>query len=241
VPGPEADGRFLAWSSSCKSSILRSDLSGSSFGEGLLTSPDPAVRLSVGLDVTRRWLGLGNSRSQRTAGQETTARTREKRSSGSQRCPKNYWCRSRRFSISAISPASHSLATDHCSRATACVLWLRFRRPGSGTDDSTSSRDEPCVDSGLASFCTFSGVFTPEGRLCRSQSPWYGRPVASIPSWDKIPIVSFVESSMTRLESCPTIRPWLTSGVGWPLSPSPHPPDLTSHPSSAVRHPSSAI
>ena len=68
-------------------------------------------------------------------------------------------------------PASHSLATDHCSRATACVLWLRFRRPGSGTDDSTSSRDEPCVDSGLASFCTFSGVFTPEGRLCRSQAP----------------------------------------------------------------------
>src|SRR5208337_5217804 len=82
----------------------------------------------------------------------TTARAREKRSSGSQRCPKNYWCRSRRLSISAISPASHSLATDHCSRATAFVLWLRFRRPGSGTDDSTSSGNELCVDSGLASW-----------------------------------------------------------------------------------------
>ena len=131
---------------------------------------------------------------------------------------------------------------------SAPSLWLRFRPAGSGTDDSTSSGDELCVDSGLASFCTFSGVFTPEGRLCRSQAPWYGRSVASIPSCDKIPIVSFVESSMTRLESCPTIRPWLTSGVGWPLSPSPHPPDLTSHPSSAIRHcrhppsaPSSAI
>ena len=182
MPGPEADGRFHAWSSSCKSSVLRSDLSGSSFGEGLLTSPDPAVRLSVGLDVTRRWLGLGNSRSQKTAGQETTARTREKRSSGSQQCPKNYWCRSRRFSISAISPASHSLATDHCSRATAFVLWLRFRRPGSGTDDSTSSGNELCVDSGLASFCTFCGarhsscVGSPRSGSPSSLSPDAARP-----------------------------------------------------------------
>src|SRR5208337_3591899 len=93
--------------------------------------------------------------------------------------------------------------------ALAPSLWLRFRPGGSGTDDSTSSGDELCVDSGLASFCTFSGIFTPEGRLCRSQAPWYGRSVASIPSWDKIPIVSFVESSMTRLGSYPTIRPWL--------------------------------
>jgi len=76
-------------------------------------------------------------------------------------------------------------------------LWLRFRPGGSGTDNSTPSGNEPCVDSGLASFCTFSRIFTPEGRLCRSQAPWYGRSVASIPSWDKIPILSFVESSMT--------------------------------------------
>src|SRR5271166_1864351 len=40
--------------------------------------------------------------------------------------------------------------------ALAPSLWLRFRPGGSGTDDSTSSGDELCVDSGLASFCTFS-------------------------------------------------------------------------------------
>jgi hypothetical protein len=79
------------------------------------------------------------------------------------------------------------------------------------------------------------------GRLCRSQSPWHGRSVASIPSWDKIPFLSLAESSMTRLESYPTIGLWLTSGVVSLLSPSPHPPDLTSHPSSAIRHPPSDI
>ncbi len=108
-------------------------------------------------------------------------------------------------------------------------------------DDSTSSSNGLCVDSGLASFCTFSGIFTPEGGLCRSQAPWYGRSVASIPSCDKIPIVSLMIRRTTRLESCPTIRPWLTSGVVSPLSPSSHPPDLTLHPSSAIRHLPSAI
>src|SRR5271157_780803 len=108
-------------------------------------------------------------------------------------------------------------------------------------DDSTSSGNGLCVDSGLASFCTFSGIFTPEGRLCRSQAPRYGRSVASIPSCDRIPILSFVESSMTRSESCPTIRPWLTSGVVSPHTPSSHPPDLTLHPSSAICPLSSAI
>src|SRR5208283_4714308 len=98
-----------------------------------------------------------------------------------------------------------------------------------------------CVDSGLASLGAFCGVFRPQGRLCRSQALWHGRSAASVPSWDKIPILSFIESSMTRLESYPTIGPWLTSGVGSPLSPSPHPPDLTSHLSSAIRHPPSAI
>src|SRR5271157_3020022 len=42
--------------------------------------------------------------------------------------------------------------------ATACVLWLRFRPAGSGRDDSTSSGNELCVDSGLASFGAFSGA-----------------------------------------------------------------------------------
>ncbi len=92
-------------------------------------------------------------------------------------------------------------------------LWLRFRPGGSGTDDSTSSGDELCVDSGLASYCTFSGVFTLEGGLCRSQAPRYGRSVASSPSWDKIPILSIVESSMKRSESRHTIRPRQTYGV----------------------------
>jgi len=42
--------------------------------------------------------------------------------------------------------------------ALAPLLWLRFRPAGSGTDDSTSSGNETCVDSGLASFCTFCGA-----------------------------------------------------------------------------------
>src|SRR5271157_3505669 len=118
---------------------------------------------------------------------------------------------------------------------------LRSGPAASGADDSNPCDKELCVDSGLASLGAFCGVFRPQGRLCRSQAPWHGRSAASVPSWDKIPILSFIESSMTRLESYPTIRPWLTSGVGSPLSPSPHPPDLTSHLSSAICHLSSAI
>ena len=56
-----------------------------------------------------------------------------------------------------------------------------------------------------------------------------------------IPILSFVESSMTRLESCPTIRPWLTSGIDSLLSPSTQPPEFTAGLSSAIRHPPSPI
>ena len=40
------------------------------------------------------------------------ATDRERRSSGSHQCPKKNWCRSWRSSITAVSPASHSLATD---------------------------------------------------------------------------------------------------------------------------------
>ncbi len=110
-----------------------------------------------------------------------------------------------------------------------------------GADGLTFSGKAPCVDSSWASLGASCSVFAPEGRLCRSQAPWHGRSAASVPSWDKIPILSFVESSMTRLESCPTIRSWLTSGVGSPLSPSPQPPDVTSHLSSAICHPPFAI
>ena len=39
-------------------------------------------------------------------------------SSGGHQCPKTNWYRSWRFSITAISPASHSLTTSHCSPAT---------------------------------------------------------------------------------------------------------------------------
>ncbi len=91
--------------------------------------------------------------------------SREKWSSGSHQYPKRKRCRFLRSSITAVSPASHSLTIDFCSRATrrsplatACVLWLRFRPAGSGTDDSTSSCNKLCVDSGLASFCTFCGA-----------------------------------------------------------------------------------
>src|SRR5271157_3722153 len=118
---------------------------------------------------------------------------------------------------------------------------LRSGPAGPGADDSNPCDNELCVDSGWASLGALCGVFRPPGRLCRSQAPWHGRSAASVSSWDQIPILSFIESSMTRLESYPTIRPWLTSGVGSPLSPSPHPPDLTSHLSSVIRHPASAI
>ncbi len=140
-----------------------------------------------------------------------------------------------------------SLTTVLPPLATAWVNWLRFRPSGSVADDSTSSGNELCVNSGLASFCAFSRVFTPEGRLCRSQAPWYCRSVASVPSCDKIPILSVVESAMTRLESCPTIGPELPSVIGSLLCPSSQPPatwsspSATWHSSSAIWHSSSAI
>ena len=118
---------------------------------------------------------------------------------------------------------------------------LRSGPAGPGADDSNPGDNKFCVDSGWASLGAFCGVFTPEGRPCRSQAPRHGRSAASVPSWDKIPNLSFVESSMTRLESCPTNRPWLTSGVGSPLSPPAQPPDLTSHLSSAICHPPSGM
>ena len=218
--------------------------------------------------MERRWSGTGRPAvTEDGAGQETTARTREKGSSGSHQCPKNKWCRSWRFSISAVPPASHSLTTGHCSRATGhsaftghfpsplspgwgtappAADWLRFRLAGSVEYDSTTSGNELCVDSGLASFCTFSRVFTPESMLCRSQSPWYGRSVASVPSCDKIPILLFVESSMTRSESYShdrTLAPPRRHLAALPVT-TPTRSHLASgirHLPSVIRHPAFAI
>ena len=42
-----------------------------------------------------------------------------------------------------------------------------------------------------ASFGAFCGVFRPQGRPCRTQSPWHGRSVQSVPSRDEIPKIGF--------------------------------------------------
>src|SRR5208282_4158215 len=86
-------------------------------------------------------------------------------------------------------------------------------------------------------------------RSSAGSTPWprrAGRYTGSIDrrariSMHIIPILSFVESSMTRLESSPTIRPWLTSGIDSLLSPSTQPPEFTAGLSSPIRHLSSVI
>ena len=112
------------------------------------------------------------------------------------------------------------------SWGTAPPAADRLRSPpaGSVADDLIASGNKLCVDSGLASFGAFCGVFRLQGRLCRSQATWHGRSPRPFPRGTRFQLLSFVESSMTRLESCPTIRPWLTS-----------------HLSSAIRRLSSAI
>jgi hypothetical protein len=129
--------------------------------------------------------------------------------------------------------------------APAAADRLRCRPAGSGDDDLTYNENELCVDCSLASFGAFWGVFTPQGRLCRTRAPWHGRSAASVPSSDKIPILSFVESSMTRLES------FRRSDAGSPLASarcsrlprshpgSPcicHPPSGICHPPFVIRH-----
>src|SRR5208283_2127831 len=195
-------------------------------------SPEPARPLRPTVSpVPDRWRGTRRPTVGRRAGSGDPRRT----------SATDYWLLTTDYwpLATILSP----LATRSSAWGTTppAADWLRFRSAGSAADGLTSSGNELCVDSGLASFGAFSRVFTPEGRLCRSQAPWYGRSVASIPSCDKIPILSFVKSSMTRLESCPCVRPWLTTGIVSPSCPSPHPPDLTSHPSSAICSLSSAI
>src|SRR5271157_3260228 len=66
--------------------------------------------------------------------------------------------------------------------------WLRFRPAGSVADDSTSSGNELCVDSGLASFGAFSGAgYSSCVGSLRSGSPSPQPPdVPAIPvAWDR--------------------------------------------------------
>src|SRR5208337_5522426 len=152
----------------------------------------------------------------------------------------------RRGASSLISLVSASLATGRQPLCRAgrpsrdlgfllvspLELWLCFRPSAPAVSDLSSCDSRLCFDSKLALFGAFGGVVTSSGRHCPTPSPCPGWPAACAPWWDKISILSFVESSMTRLESCPTIGPWLTPWVGLLRSPSPHPPDLISHPSS---------
>gem|GEM_PF-2907071 len=63
-----------------------------------------------------------------------------------------------RTGLACLALGHWPLTSGHSPLATACVLWLRFRLAGSGTDGSTSSGNEFCVDSGLASFGAFCGA-----------------------------------------------------------------------------------
>jgi len=83
-------------------------------------------------------------------------------------------------------------------------LWLCFRPSAPAVSDLNSCDSSPCFDSKLALFGAFGGVVTSSGSPCPTPSPCPDWPAACAPSWDKIPFLSFVESSMTRLESCPS-------------------------------------
>ena len=107
-------------------------------------------------------------------------------------------------------------------------LWLCFRPSAPAVSDLSSCNSRPCSASKLALFGAFWGAVTSSGRNCSTPSPCPGWPAACASSWDKIPIVSFVESAMTRWESCPTIGPELASVIGSLLSPSSQPPVSTS-------------
>src|SRR5208337_1422183 len=119
-------------------------------------------------------------------------------------------------SLRLFSPLFSHLA----SRTSSLANWLCFRPSTLAMCDLTPSDLVVCVKPKLALFCAFSGPSTPPSP-CPSQS------AATAPSWDTIPIVSFVESSMTRLESCPTTGPEPPSFIGSLLSPSSQPPVST--------------
>src|SRR5271157_6076108 len=77
-------------------------------------------------------------------------------------------------------------------------LWLCFRPSAPAVSDLNSCRIRFCFDSKLALFGAFGGVVTSSGRHSQTPSPCPGWPAACAPSWDKIPIVSSVASSVTR-------------------------------------------
>ena len=154
----------------------------------------------------------------------------------------------RRGASSLISLVSASLATGRQPLCRAgrpsrdlgfllvspLELWLCFRPSAPAVSDLSSCDSRLCFDSKLALFGAFWGVVTSSGRHCPTPSPCPGWPAACAPSWDKIPFLSFVESSMTRLESCPTNGPELPSVIGSLLCPSSQPLASTSHGSSPI-------
>src|SRR5208337_3193073 len=77
-------------------------------------------------------------------------------------------------------------------------LWLCFRPSAPAVSDISSCDSVLCFDSKLALFGAFCGVVTSSGRHCPTPSPCPGWPAACAPSWDKIPILSSVASSVTR-------------------------------------------
>src|SRR5208337_4358054 len=148
----------------------------------------------------------------------------------------------RRGASSLISLVSASLATGRQPLCRAgrpsrdlgfllvspLELWLCFRPSAPAVSDLSSCDSRLCFDSKLALFGAFWGVVTSSGRHCPTPSPCPGWPAAYASSWDKIPIVSFVESAMTRWESCPTTGPELASVIGSLFSPSSQSPVSTS-------------
>ena len=113
-------------------------------------------------------------------------------------------------------------------------LWLCFRPSAPAVSDLSSCDYMLCFDSKLALFGAFGGVVTSSGRHCPTPLPCPSWPAACAPSWDNIPFLSFVESSMTRVESYPTTGPEIPSVIGSLFCPSLQPLACTSHCSSPI-------